>query len=153
VRTIGLTSPARTGWVTELGLYDEVLGYDALDRLDAGDDVVLIDFTGDWALAGRIHERLGSALRRSLLVGYTHRRGEAVEPPASAVRYSAPAEMVRRRQTLADDYARAWSGFAAVAERLLRIERLSSGEALLGAYRDLLEGRANPGVARIVELP
>jgi len=153
VRVAGLTSPQRRAWVEGLGLYDDVHGYDELDRLDAGDDVVLVDFTGDWALAGRLHQRLGSSLRRSLLVGYTHRRGEGVEPPASAVRYSAPAEMVRRRRTLAGDYARAWSGFAPVAEGLLRIERLSSGEALVDAYRDLLEGRAEPGVAHIVELP
>ena len=153
LRTIGLTSPARTDWVTQLGLYDEVLGYDALDRLDAGDDVVLIDFTGDWALAGRLHERLGSALRRSLLVGYTHRRGEGVAPPASAVRFSAPAEMVRRAADARDDYARAWRGFAPVAESILRIERVSGGDALVDAYRALLDGRADPGVAHIVELP
>jgi hypothetical protein len=153
VRTIGLTSPARTGWVTQLGLYDDVRGYDELDRVDAGDAVALVDFTGDWALAGRLHEHLGASLRRSLLVGYTHRRGEGVEPPASAVRYSAPAEMVRRRRRLADDYAKAWSGFAPVAARVLRIERLSGGEALMDAYRDLLEGRGEPGVAHIVELP
>jgi hypothetical protein len=151
VRVLGLTSPQRRAWVEGLGLYDDVLSYD--EDVDAGDDVVLVDFTGDWALAGRLHERLGSALRRSLLVGYTHRRGQAVEPPASAVRYSAPAEMVRRRATLAKDYARAWSGFAPVAERLLRIERLSGGDALIDAYRDLLTGRADPGVAHIVALP
>jgi hypothetical protein len=153
VRIAGLTSAQRTAWVSGLGLYDDVLGYDELDRLDAGADVVLVDFTGDWALAGRLHERLGSSLRRSLLVGYTHRRGEGVEPPASAVRYSAPAEMVRRRQTLAEDYAKAWRGIAPVAEGLLRVERISTGEALIGAYRALLEGRADPGVAHIVELP
>jgi hypothetical protein len=153
VRVVGLTSPARRAWVQELGLYDEVLGYDRLDRLDAGADVALIDFAGDWALVGRLHERLGPALRRSLLVGYTHRRGEAVAPPVSAVRYSAPAEIVRRGRSLATDYAAAWRAFAPVAERVLRIERLSGGDALVGAYRALLEGRADPGVAHIVELP
>jgi Protein of unknown function (DUF2855) len=153
VRVAGLTSPQRRAWVEGLGLYDAVLGYDELDRLDARDDVVVVDFTGDWAFAGRLHDRLGSGLRRSLLVGYTHRRGAGVEPPASAVRYSAPAEMVRRRRTLAEDYAKAWSSFAPVAEGLLRIERIDTGEALLGAYRALLEGRADPGVAHIVELP
>jgi hypothetical protein len=121
--------------------------------VDAGDDVVLIDFAGDWALVGRLHERLGPALRRSLLVGYTHRRGEAAEPPPSAVRYSAPAEIVRRGRTLATDYAGAWRGFAPVAEELLTIQRISDGEALMGAYRELLDGRADPGVAHIVELP
>lgn len=86
VRIAGLTSPQRTAWVEDLGLYDDVLGYDDLDRLDAGDDAVLVDFTG-------------------------------------------------------------------VAEGLLRLERISTGEGLIGAYRDLLEGRADPGVARIVALP
>jgi hypothetical protein len=115
--------------------------------------VVLIDFAGDWALVGRLHERLGSALRRSLLVGYTHRRGDAVEPPASAVLYSTPAEIVRRGRSFATDYAEAWRGFAPVAERLLRIERLIGGAALTRAYGELLEGRADPGVAHVVELP
>jgi Protein of unknown function (DUF2855) len=151
VRVVGLTSPARRPWVQGLGLYDDVLGYG--EALDTGDDVVLIDFAGDWALVGRLHQELGPALRRSLLVGYTHRRGEAVEPPASAVRFSAPAEIVRRGRSLATGYAEAWRDFAAAAESLLRIERLSEGEALVAAYRALLEGRADPGVAQIVALP
>jgi hypothetical protein len=152
VRVLGMTSPQRRSWVEGLGLYDDVLGYDELDALSAGDDVVLIDFTGDWALARRLHERLGPSLRRSLLVGYTHRRGDAVEPPEAAVRFSTPAEIVRRGRTLATGYADAWSGFGPVAGRLLRIERITTGAALMAAYRDLLAGRADPGVANIVEL-
>jgi hypothetical protein len=153
VRSVGLTAPERRAWVGDLALYDEVLAYDELDRLEAGDDVALVDFAGDGALVGRLHEQLGSSLRRSLLVGYTHRRGEGVPPPASAVRFSAPAEIVRRGRTLANDYADAWRGFAPVAAELLRIERVSGGDALMDAYRALLDGRADPRVAHVVELP
>jgi hypothetical protein len=124
VRTVGLTSPGRRAWVSELGAYDTVLGYDELERLDPPRTAVLIDFTGDGTLVQRLHQRLGGSLQRTLLVGYTHRRGEAVAPPPSAVRYSAPAEMERRARSLATDYAEAWATFAPVAERTLRIERL-----------------------------
>jgi hypothetical protein len=153
VRTVGLTSPVRREWVSELGLYDAVLGYDELERLEPPRTGVLIDFTGDGALVERLHQRLGGDLQRTLLVGYTHRRGEAVAPPASAVRYSAPAEMERRARSLATDYPAAWAAFAPVAERTLRIERLSGGDALIEAYRALLAGRADPGVAHVVSLP
>jgi hypothetical protein len=152
VRTIGLTSPVRRAWVSELGLYDAVLGYDELEQLDPPSTAVLIDFAGDGALMHRLYERLGGGLQRALLVGYTHRRGEAVAPPASAVRYSAPAEIVRRARSLATDYAEAWATFAPVAERALRIERLSGGDALVEGYRALLAGRADPRLAYVVSL-
>jgi hypothetical protein len=60
---------------------------------------------------------------------------------------------VRRGRTLASDYEEAWRGFAPVAEGILRIERVSGGEALVETYRALLDGRADPRVAHIVELP
>jgi Protein of unknown function (DUF2855) len=153
VRTVGLTSPVRRAWVSELGAYDTVLGYDELERLDPPRTAVLIDFTGDGTLVQRLHQRLGGSLQRTLLVGYTHRRGEAVAPPPSAVRYSAPAEMERRARSLATDYAEAWATFAPVAERTLRIERLSGGDVLVEAYRALFAGRADPRVAHVVSLP
>jgi Protein of unknown function (DUF2855) len=153
VRTVGLTSPVRRAWVSELGLYDTVLGYDELDRLEPPRTAVVIDFTGDGALVQRLHQRLDGSLERTLLVGYTHRRGDADAPPASAVRYSAPAEMERRGRSLGTDYAAAWASFAPVAERTLRIERLSGGDRLVEAYRALLAGRGDPRVAHVVSLP
>jgi Protein of unknown function (DUF2855) len=152
VRTVGLTSPARRDWVRGVELYDAVLGYDELASLDAPDDAVLVDFAGDGALVHRVHDRLGAALRRSLLVGYTHRRDEAVAPPPSAEVFSAPDEIARRGRALAAPYAQAWKRFAPLAERIARLERLADGDAIVRTYRALLEGRADPGIGYVASL-
>ena len=46
-RTVGVTSPRNVASVEKLGLYDEVLTYDALDKIDASIPTVIIDMSGD----------------------------------------------------------------------------------------------------------
>src|SRR4051794_31764478 len=99
VATIGLTSPQRVAWVASLGLYDEVLGYDALDGLSAPEGAVAVDFAGDRALLRRVHEALGDVLRHSILVGFTHHEAapdEAAIPGPAPEFFFAPTEMAKR---------------------------------------------------------
>jgi hypothetical protein len=155
VETIGLTSAPRRAWVEGLGLYDAVLTYDELGDLEAPDGGVLVDFAGDRALVRGVHERLGDALMRSILVGFTHRRAAADEAPLPGPApqfFFAPDEIVRRRRELGLRYAQAWRDFAPVAERTLRIERVTDGDELVRVYRDLLEGRVDPAVGYVVSL-
>jgi hypothetical protein len=155
VETIGLTSAPRRDWVEGLGLYDSVLGYDDVGDLSAAGGAVLVDFAGDQALARRVHERLGDALERSILVGYTHReaRTDDAAPPGPVVEFFfAPDEIVRRGRELGLRYAQAWPDFAPVAERTMRIERITDGDELVHVYRDLLEGRADPAVGYVASL-
>jgi len=169
VQTVGLTSAARLEWVEALGLYDAVLPYDAAGDLARGggagaDDrrevaggagAVLVDFAGDAALLRRIHETLGYALVRSILVGFTHRRAPADEAPMPGPKpefFFAPDEMVRRGRELGRRYAEAWPGFAPVVERALRIVRVEGGDELVRVYRELLEGRADPAAGHVVSL-
>ena len=49
-------------------------------------------------------------------------------------------------------YAQAWQGFAPVAARAMRIERITGGDGLLRVYRELLEGRADPAAGYVVSL-
>lgn len=155
VQTIGLTSPARCGWVEGLGLYDAVLAYDELGDLGVPGGAVLVDFAGDRALVRRVHEQLGDTLVRSILVGFTHWRAELDERPAPGPTpefFFAPDEMVRRGRELGQRYAAAWKQFAPVAERAMRVERITGGEELVRIYRDLLAGRADPAVGYVVAL-
>ena len=155
VETIGLTSAARRAWVDGLGLYDAVLAYDELGHLRAPGGAVLVDFAGDRTLVRGAHEQLGGSLVRSILVGYTHWQAEADETPLPGPVpdfFFAPDEMVRRGRELAQRYAVAWEAFAPVAQRTMRIERVSGGDALVRVYRDLLEGRSDPAVGYVVSL-
>jgi hypothetical protein len=155
VRTVGLTSPSRREWVTELGIYDEILAYDDLSGLEAGGGAVLVDFTGDPSLLGAVRERLGGALVHSTLVGFTHDReaSDAATPAGPEEEFFfAPTEIERRGRGFAREYAQAWASFAPVAERVLRIERVTDGDGLVRAYRELLDGRADPAVGFVASL-
>jgi hypothetical protein len=155
VQTIGLTSAARRAWVEGLGLYDEVLAYDEVGNLSASKGAVLVDFAGDRALVRRVHEQLGDALKRSILVGFTHRQLEADEAPLPGPLpefFFAPDEMVRRGRELARRYVVAWQEFAPVVARTMRIERVTDGDQLVRVYRELLDGRVDPAVGYVVTL-
>ncbi len=152
VETIGVTSTGRREWVSGLGLYDAVLTYDELGDLRAPGGAVLVDFAGDRRLVRAVHEQLGDALRRSVLVGFTHWQAEADETPLPGPVpefFFAPTEMARRGRELGERYAEAWPRFAPVAERTMRIERIVDGDHLMLVYRKLLEGRANPAVGYV----
>jgi Protein of unknown function (DUF2855) len=155
VETTGLTSAPRREWVEGLGLYDRVLTYDQLGELRAPGGAVLVDLAGDRGLVRRVHEQLGEELVRSVLVGYTHWEAEEDEEPPPGPTpefFFAPDEMVRRGRELGALYAAAWEGFAPVAERTMRIERVTDGEALVSLYRQLLDGRSDPAVGYVVSL-
>lgn len=155
VETIGLTSAPRREWVEGLGLYDAVLTYDEVGELEAPGGAVLVDFAGDRALVRGVHQQLGDALKRSILVGFTHRRAAVDEVPLPGPApqfFFAPDEIARRGRELGPRYAEAWRDFAPVAERTMRIERVTDGDELVRVYSDLLEGRVDPAVGYVVSL-
>jgi hypothetical protein len=155
VETVALTSPSRREWVEGLGIYDEVLTYDDVSELRASGGVVLIDFAGDQALVHAVHEQLGDALARSILVGFTHSRRESGVTPRPGPEHEfffAPYEIARRGRDFAQRYAEAWPDFALVRERALRIERITDAEQLLRVYRELLAGTADPSAGYVVSL-
>jgi hypothetical protein len=153
VRTIGLTSAPRRAWVQSLALYDAVLTYGDLHDLNGERGSVLVDFTGDRAIVRDVHERLGETLTRSLLVGFTHVQAEADHAPLPGPTpelFFAPDEIARRGRELGPLYAAAWESFRPVAERTMRVERVTDGERLVALYHSLLEGRADPAAGYVV---
>jgi hypothetical protein len=155
VTVIGLTSPSRRAWLSGRGLYDEVLDYGQLDRLQARGSAVVVDVAGDPELLARVHQRLGTSLRRSILVGFTRGRvrpdDDTLPGPAPEF-FFAPDAMLRWRRELGRRYAEAWQGFAPVVEDMMRIVPLDDPDDLRRAYLDLLAGRVDPATGFVVTL-
>jgi hypothetical protein len=154
VPVAGLTSAGHVEWVRALGLYDPVLAYDDVAALPPA--TALVDFTGDHELLHRLHVQLAPTLRRSILVGFTRwhadRDGDPEPPGPQPAFFFAPDEMVRRGRELASAYVEAWPGFAPLAERATRIERVSGPERVAALWSSLVAGSADPAASYIASL-
>ncbi|MBW0145816.1 DUF2855 family protein [Sphingomicrobium clamense] len=73
-KTVGLTSPGNVDFVQGTGLYDEVLAYDDVDKLDEAKSV-LVDMAGMPLLVAALFARLGDRLVYRYNVGATHAPG------------------------------------------------------------------------------
>lgn len=69
---IGLTSTNNRDFVADLGCYAEVLTYDELDQLDAQQDTVIVDFSGNGAVLNALHSQLAAHMIHTWHVGLTH---------------------------------------------------------------------------------
>jgi hypothetical protein len=142
VTVVGLTSPGNADFTRALGCYDEVLCYDDVASLP---DVasVYVDFSGNPAVRGAVHRRLGDQLAYSCLVGATHwdALGGGDELPGPApVLFFAPEQAGKRIAEwgpagFQERMATAWTAF---------MEPVTNGEhpwltVVTGQGRDALE--------------
>jgi hypothetical protein len=96
---IGLTSPRNERFVRDLGVYDEVVAYDAIDALPRR-SVAFIDVAGDERVRQRVHEHFRADLIFSGLVGATHLDPSAFATPP-APDYGPQPEIFRRTRCCA----------------------------------------------------
>jgi NADPH:quinone reductase-like Zn-dependent oxidoreductase len=162
VRTVGLTSAGHTAFVEGLGVYDEVIDYDALSSLPAK-PAAFIDVAGSAAVRRAVHTHYGPELAHSAKVGSTHWDAppDAPDPddlpgPAPTL-FFAPDRMSARardwgRDGLNDRFAAAWEALAAWTATWLRVEHRTGPEAVRAVYLDVLDGRVSPEVAHVLSL-
>jgi hypothetical protein len=159
-RVAGLTSAGNRTFVEGLGVYDEVHTYDEVDRLPPGLAVV-VDIAGDRDVLHALHTRLGGDLAASLTVGGTHwdhRPGTAGDLPGPApVFFFAPDRITKRsadwgRDGLDRRLGAAWDGFADWARGWLEVHPLAGPDAVVDAYRQLLDGRTDPRLGLVCTL-
>jgi len=156
---IGLASARSMDFTRDTGLYDQVIEYDAVDRLPIDGAVAMVDFAGNPAATRAVHEHFGDLLAIDLIVGITHwdaERGAAPLPGPKPVGFFAPGRMQKRSADWgAPDFRQrteaAWLGFIADAKALTAIDRRAGGEAALAAYRDAVAGRVDPRVGVLIE--
>ena len=160
VRRIGLTSTANKAFVEATGLYDAVVGYDALDRLDLAGAAVLVDFAGNTQVSRDIHAALPGRLAHVLRVGVTHHddraEGEASPDPRPVWFFAPDAATALIREIGAPAFNAAlaahWAGFVAEAATWITVERAEGAEALQLVWRDQLAGRVRPDLGHLIRL-
>jgi hypothetical protein len=161
IRRIGLTSRGNVDFVTNTGLYDEVVPYDAIETLDKVDCVV-VDFAGNAALLGTVHDHLAESLRYSCLVGATHAHadstfgGEREMRGPKPILFFAPDHMVEffrehGREDGARAMAQAWQGFLDSISGTIAIDRREGLAEARAAYLDALAGKADPSKGIVIE--
>jgi hypothetical protein len=167
----GLTSPRNRPRVQALGLYDEVLAYDAVSSLPAHEPAVFIDFAGDAALRAAVHAHFGERLLASFVIGGTHWQamggfgsGERLPGPRPKF-FFAPSRIEKRSGPppegfgpggLAARLGHAWAGLLerlrAPGEPWLRIERAEGPAAVLAAWQAQVHGQGDPQVGMMATL-
>jgi Protein of unknown function (DUF2855) len=152
-KIVGLTSQRNAAFAAGLGIYDDVVTYDAIHGLRSANGAAIVDMAGSVATLRALHSALGDDLKYSCRVGLTHWQDTKPEidglPGVRPVFFFAP-DRVRARladwgpQEFAGRVGGASAAFVAHAQRWLRIETHRGPEAIVAAYRTLLKGEARP---------
>lgn len=157
-RIVGLTSAGNAAYVTALGLYDEVVAYDAIGKMDASVASAMVDMAGNPQVAASVHNHFADALKASIVVGKSHwdsaDDGTALAGPSRQM-FFAPGRSEKRGAEWGPDVFRqkleaAWLGFADLAPRLLGIEKREGADAALAAYRGTVAGTADPKLGLVI---
>ena len=160
VRVIGFSSPRNLEFCRSLGVYDEVLAYDALGPLGARTPTVYVDFAGDAPFRRAVHEHFGDALAYSCAVGGTHWEalgGGRDLPGPKPTLFFAPAQIERRSApppegwgaaVLHQRIAETWTAFlSAVGDARhpwLQVRRAAGAVAAREALAAMVDGRIDP---------
>lgn len=148
-RLVGLTSPRNKTAVEKLKLYADVMTYDEIDAIDASKPAVIVDMSGDGAVLGRLHRRLGENMKFTSNVGVTHYDADAMGPDFIRERsqmFFAPGHIQKRAQEWGpgafEKQAFAFWKDAAVRSRdWLVIRREMGAKAVEKAWAQVLEGK------------
>lgn len=159
-KVVALTSPGNVAMVAGLGVYDEIVAYDAIDGLAAVPSV-FVDIAGNADVVHAVHHRLAGKLGHSMIVGNTnwdHQGAATGDLPAPAPEFFfAPTQIAKRtKEWGADGWAErvagAWNVFADWADEWLVFETVVGPHALLAAYDDLVGGRVDPRTGFVVTM-
>ena len=165
VKVIGLTSPANMAFVASLGVYDQVVAYDAVESLDTA-SAVYVDMSGSAAVRAGVHTRFADRLKYSCAVGGTHWEdlgGASGLPGPRPTLFFAPAQIKKRNAEwgaaeLQQRIAAAWSGFMGVVNAgaqgsgWLKVVEARGEAAVAQVYRDMLAGSVRPDEGHILSL-
>ncbi|MCG8441343.1 MAG: DUF2855 family protein [Caulobacterales bacterium] len=159
---VALTSSRNAAFVTGLSLYDEVRLYDDLTAIAPAGGAVYVDFAGDGALRRRVHEHFGADLAFSSVIGASHWEAQAASPPEAPPGpkpefFFAPSQIDKRIKDWGPEgfqrrYGAAWAAFRDHAAGWLKVTRGAGPEAVIAAYREVLEGRAPADVGHALTL-
>ncbi|TKW77230.1 MAG: DUF2855 family protein, partial [Bradyrhizobium icense] len=161
IRVIGLTSPANVDFVKSLGCYDEVVTYDRIASLPANSPVAYVDMAGNSPLREALHRHFGDRMGYSGIIGLTHRLSSPDErqdlPGAKPQFFFAPDQRLKRAKEwgpggIDQRFGAAWSGFAPVLGKWLRVTEGRGPDAVKKVYLGTLNGHVSPEEGHILSL-
>ena len=155
---VGLTSAANKEFVSNLGLYDTVIGYDEIESLDAQRPSVLIDLAGNGDVIFRLHAHIGDHLKYSCLVGASHWDAGSTSTnllDPKPVWFFAPDQFQKRvaeigASELLTKFATSWHGFVSATDEWMHIVELNGEKSIQQTFSQLLAGTAPPSEAYIL---
>jgi hypothetical protein len=119
-----------------------------------------VDMTGNSALRAELHRHFGERMKYSGRVGLTHRSLSPDEPElpgAKPMSFFAPDQIRKRAKEwgpggIEKRFGVAWSGFAPMLERCLKLTEGRGPAAVGQTYLDTLNGRIPPEQGHILSL-
>lgn len=160
VKSIGLTSAGHLEFVESLGLYDQVVTYDAIGSLPSDEPSVFVDMAGNTKLTREIHETFGSSLKYSMRIGATHWDAGGDDgdlPGPSREFFFAPSQIQKRAaewgpQVFQDRLGTSLASFLESTRKWLSVERGYGRDAVERIYQATLAGDAQPQQGNVLSL-
>ncbi len=159
IKRVGLTSSGNVEFVKASGLYDQVLSYDEVGKLDHV-RTVSVDFAGNAAVLRAIHEHLGDNLAYSCLVGATHiggRAGGAGGMPGPepilffAPHYAVAAVNEMGAKAFGQSIASSWRKFLQEVEETVEVEVRKGIDAARETFVTMVGGSVDPAAGIVIE--
>jgi hypothetical protein len=157
---IGLTSERNLQSVNALGIYDQGVHYDELEKIDASKATVIVDMSANGEMLGRLHTHLGENMKFCSNVGLTHWEGE--RPGAGFIQersemFFAPGHIQKRMQDWGPEgFEQRSSAFitrTAIKSRdWLTMKQIDGLSGLREIYDDVCHGRIPPEQGLIVRM-
>ncbi|WP_336986274.1 DUF2855 family protein [Altererythrobacter aquiaggeris] len=158
IKRIGLTSAGNVAFTQGTGLYDEVLAYDAVAKLENA-PTVSVDFAGNSSILRSIHEHLRENLAYSCLVGATHvggRDGSAGSLPGPqpilffAPTYAVAAIKEQGPKAFGEAVAASWKTFLEQIAGTVDVEIREGLDAARSTYLEILSGNVDPAKGIVI---
>ncbi len=158
-RIVGLTSERNRAFVEGLGACDQVLGYDAVDRL-AQVPSVYVDMAGNGEVKAALHTRLDGHLKHSAAVGLSHWDKFQPQLLLAGIKpkfFFAPAQAGKRSEEwgqakVQQEIGAAWKRIAAEASGWMTLQEHEGLDSAPAVYAALADGSADPRDGQIVTL-
>ncbi|MEO0574726.1 MAG: DUF2855 family protein [Pseudomonadota bacterium] len=156
--TVGVTSKGNAAKVESLGLYDQVVTYDALDSVDATKPSVIIDMSGNGDVLATLHRQLQDNMRFTSNVGITHyadnTMGDGFIKERSRM-FFAPGHMQKRAKDWGPgEFEKRsfafWLDAAKRSDSWLSYRHVNGVAAMEQAYKEVLAGNASPDTGLII---
>jgi hypothetical protein len=159
IEVIGLTSEKNQGFTRELGCYDRVITYDAIESLTKESPATFVDVAGSAEVREALQNHLGGALSYSMALGDTHWQEEGAGADLVEDRefFFAPNWLTKRvedwgMQGYGERLGAAWRAFRAQLGSWMKVVEESGPDAVQRVYLDHLNGRADPKIGNVLTL-